>query len=166
MSNKYLTVSEVADVLGVLKENVLRMAEHGALPPPVTTNGEPHFPEEPILRRREEEDDAIPSAGVYLSTGEDYFYYRVVKASHMLVHKNWPFAVFSLWDKSLHIRPWLTHLVDDLPDHETILLSCEDANVPEVSLEGLPNPTSIAWGYSWAGQYDLDVTVEAPNVSH
>ncbi|RUX27066.1 DNA-binding protein [Mesorhizobium sp. M7A.F.Ca.US.011.01.1.1] len=166
MSDKYLTVSEVADLLGMLKENVLRMAQHGALPHPVTINGEPHFPEEPILRRCEEEDDAIPSAGVYLSTGEDFFYYKVVKASHMLFYKNWPFAVFSLWDESLHIRPWLTHLVDDLPDHETILLSCEDANIPEVSLKDLPQPTSIVWGYRSVGQYDLDVTVAASNVSH
>ncbi|TIU34055.1 MAG: helix-turn-helix domain-containing protein [Mesorhizobium sp.] len=58
-----MTVTEVADLLGVLEEDVLRMAEHGVLPHPITIDGEPHFPEEPILRRREEEDDAVPSAG-------------------------------------------------------------------------------------------------------
>ncbi|MCF6115996.1 helix-turn-helix domain-containing protein [Mesorhizobium muleiense] len=166
MSDRYLTVTEVADLLGVFKENVLRMAQHGVLPQPVTIDGKPHFAEEPILRRREEEDYGVPSAGVYLSAGEDFCYFKVVKATHTVLYKNWPFAAFTLWEGSLHIRPWLTHVVDDVPDHENILLSCEDANVPEVRLEDLPEPTSIVWGYRWVGQHDLADVAVAPTVKH
>ncbi|MDX8440283.1 hypothetical protein [Mesorhizobium australafricanum] len=167
MSDKHLTIKEVADLLGMLERNVLPMAEHGVLPHPIMIDGEPHFPEEPILRLRDEEEDAVPSAGVYLSTGKDFSYFKVVKASYIVMHKNWPFAAFTLWDGSLHIRPWLTHVVDDLPDHhECILLSCEDQNVLEVLLEDLPKPSSIVWGYSWVGQYDLESTATSPDVSH
>ncbi|TPL43234.1 helix-turn-helix domain-containing protein [Mesorhizobium sp. B2-4-6] len=166
MSDKHLTVTEVAELLGVLERHVRWMAEHGVLPHPIMIDGEPHFLEEPILRLREEQDDAVPSAGVYLSTGKDTSYFKVVKASYMVMHKNWPFAAFTLWDGSLHIRPWLTHVVDDLPDHECILLSCEDENVLEVHVEDLPKPSSIVWGYCWVGQYDLESTATASNVSH
>ncbi|CDX45625.1 hypothetical protein MPLA_770071 [Mesorhizobium sp. ORS 3359] len=166
MSDKHLTIKEVAELLGVLKRHVQWMAEHGVLPHPIMIDGEPHFPEEAILRLREEEDDAVPSAGVYLSTGKDISHFKVVKASYMVIHKNWPFAAFTLWDGSLHIRPWLTHIVDDLPENESILLSCQDENVLEVSLQDLPKPSSIVWGYSWVGQYDLESTPAAPNVSH
>lgn len=166
MSDEYLNVTEVAELLGMRKEDVLRMAQHGLLPQPVTIDGKPHFPKEPIMLRREEEDDAVPSAGIYLSEREDVFYYKVVKASHTVLYKNWPFAAFTLWDGSLHIRPWLTHIVDDLPNHEDILLSCQDANVPEVRLEDLPEPTSIVWGYRWVGQYDLADVVVTPIVKY
>ncbi len=118
------------------------------------------------MLRREEEDDAVPSTGVYLSGGGGFFYYKVVKASHTVLYRNWPFAAFTLWDGSLHIRPWLTHIVDDLPDHDAILLSCQDANVPEVRLEDLPEPASIVWGYQWVGQHDLANVPVAPIVKH
>ncbi|PZV34015.1 helix-turn-helix domain-containing protein [Mesorhizobium kowhaii] len=94
MSDKYLTATEVADLLGIREENVLRMAQHGVLPQPTMIEGKPYFPEEPIMRRREEEDDAVPSAGVYLTKSEEVFYYKVVKATHLVRYKNWPFCSF------------------------------------------------------------------------
>lgn len=122
--------------MNVSEKTVARMANDGRLPKPHLIGGKPRYSEGDIERFLGIADG--PSAGFTLDTRSGSIYLEIVKAKYMVIDLGRRYAVFELMDGSLHLRPWRSDIVADLPEHEPVFLSCEDTDVPEVRICDLP----------------------------
>ncbi|WP_167531489.1 helix-turn-helix domain-containing protein [Mesorhizobium sp. M8A.F.Ca.ET.198.01.1.1] len=137
-----MTPAQVASRLNVSEKTVARMASDGRLPKPHLIGGKPRYAEDEIERFLRAED--APCVGFTLGTSSGSIYLEIVSAQYAVVDLGPRYAVFELKDGSLHLRPWISYVVADLPDHEPVFLSCEDTDVPEVRLCDLPTLASAA----------------------
>jgi excisionase family DNA binding protein len=138
---RLLTPAQVGSLMNVSEKTVARMAHDGRLPKPHLIGGKPRYSEGDIERFLGITDG--PSAGFTLDTRSGSIYLEIVKAKYMVIDMGQRYAVFELKDGSLHLRPWRSDIVDDLPDNQQpVFLSCEDTDVPEVALCDLPSLAS------------------------
>ncbi|TPL29524.1 helix-turn-helix domain-containing protein [Mesorhizobium sp. B2-4-8] len=135
-----LTPTQVGSLMNVSEKTVARMANDGRLPKPHLVGGKPRYSEGDIERLLGIEDGR--SVGFTLGTRSGSVYLEVVEAKYMVVDLGQRYAVFELKDGSLHLRPWISYVVADLPDHEPVFLSCEDTDTPEMGLCDLPSLVS------------------------
>ncbi|TIL83405.1 MAG: helix-turn-helix domain-containing protein [Mesorhizobium sp.] len=129
---RFLTPAQVGSLLNVSEKTVARMANDGRLPKPRLIGGKPRYSEDEIETFLKGE--VAPCAGFTLETSSGSIYIEIVKAKHAAMDQGKRYAVFQLKDGSLHLRPWLSCVVDDLPDHEPVFVSCQDTDVPEVCI--------------------------------
>ncbi|TIW23204.1 MAG: helix-turn-helix domain-containing protein [Mesorhizobium sp.] len=139
---RLLTPAQVGSLMNVSEKTVARMANDGRLPKPHLIGGKPRYSESDIERFLGIAEG--PSAGFTLDTPSGSIYLEIVKASYMVIDLGRRYAVFELKDGSLHLRPWRSDIIDDLPDNQPVFLSCEDTDVPEVALCDLPSLASAA----------------------
>lgn len=137
---KLLTPAQLGSLMNVSEKTVARMANDGRLPKPHLIGGKPRYSEGEIERFLGIAGG--PSAGFTLETSSGSIYLQIVKAKYAVIDLGQRHAVFELTDGSLHLRPWRSDIIADLPDHEPVFLSCEDTDVPEVRLCDLPTLAS------------------------
>lgn len=133
---RLLTPAQVGSLLNVSEKTVARMANDGRLPKPLLIGGKPRYSESDIERFLGIAD--APFAGLTLDTTSGSISLEIVKAKYVVNDLGRRYAVFELKDRSLHLRPWLSYVVADLPDHEPVFLSCEDSDVAAVGILDLP----------------------------
>lgn len=139
---RLLTPTHLAIRLSVSEKTVARMAANGKLPKPQLIGGKPRYSEDEIERFLRPEND--PCVGFTLGTRSGSIYLEIVTAKYSVIDLGMRYAVFELKDGSLHLRPWISYVVADLPDHEPVFLSCEDTDVPEVRICDLSALASTA----------------------